>query len=547
MHWDREVDVLVLGSGGAGLVAATLAHDEGALVLVLEKAHLIGGTTGISGGMPWVPLNMHMDRLGVEDSRDDALTYLRRITLGQEPDPQLLEVYVDTAHSMVEYLEANTPVRMFSTSDFADYYNKFPGGKPEGRSIESHPYEAGQLGEWADKVRLSPIYPRVTLEEGSQATDPSKMDFSMIAERTEKDIRTMGAALVAALFKGLLDRGVETLTETRALSLVTSEDGAVIGVRAERGGRDFLVGARKGVILATGGYEWNEDLVKAFLKGGLTHPLSPPQNEGDGLIMAMEAGAALGNMGHAWWTPALVDPTLEFEGHPLAHTGSQVPRLPGAILVNARGKRFVNELATYMDLPKTFYTFDPVAQEFPNYPAWVVFDHRCRSKHRIFTVMPEDPTPDWIDWAPTIRGLAEKIGVDADGLEKEVQCFNSYAVDLADPEFQRGAKDFGPSSGGLPDPSKSLAPLEEPPFYALPMLWGALGTNGGPRINDQAQVLSNKGLPIPGLFAAGNVAAGVFGPTYPGGGATLGPAMTFGYIAGRSSAASAPRPITSGR
>ena len=154
--WDREVDVVVLGSGGAGLVAATLAHDGGAETLLLEKAPLIGGTTGVSGGMPWVPRNKHMAAVGVEDSREDALTYLRRLTLGIEPDSSLLEVYVDTAHEMIDYLEAHTPLRMFSTSWFADYYHQFPGGKQRGRSIENHPFDAKQLGEWAQRLRISP-------------------------------------------------------------------------------------------------------------------------------------------------------------------------------------------------------------------------------------------------------------------------------------------------------------------------------------------------------------------------------------------------------
>jgi len=544
--WDREVDVVVLGSGGAGLVAATLAHDGGAETLLLEKAPLIGGTTGVSGGMPWVPRNKHMAAVGVEDSREDSLTYLRRLTLGIEPDSSLLEVYVDTAHEMIDYLEEHTPLRMFSTSWFADYYHQFPGGKQRGRSIENHPFDAKQLGEWAQRLRISPIYPPITMEEGSVASDPSQINFALLAERAQNDIRTMGGALVASLFKGLLDRGVEALTEAPARELVLDGDGAVVGVRAEREGGDLYVGARRGVILATGGYEWNKELVSTFLRQGLTHPLSPPYNDGDGLVMAMEAGAALGNMGQAWWSPAVVDPTMEFEGHPLAHTGSGIPTLPGAMLVNRSGKRFVNECTTYMDLPKTFYTFDPVAQEHPNYPSWAIFDDACKSTNIIFTMMPGEPAPDWLDRAPTIRELAEKVGIDPDGLDEQVSRFNRFAAEGVDPDFERGAKAYGPHTGGDYDASRTLSALETPPFYALPILWGALGTNGGPRTDENARVKNHRGGLIDGLFAAGNVAAGVFGPTYPGGGATLGPAMTFGYIAGKAAAARPSRDLPSG-
>ncbi len=335
--WDREVDVVVLGSGAAGLPAAILAHDGGARVLLLEKAPLFGGTAGISGGMPWVPLNKHMAEVEMADSREEALAYIRRLTLGKQPDDALLETYVDNAAAMIDYLEEHTPMRMYAPSFFADYYADLPGGKARGRSIEGLPFDAKQLGPWAEKLRRSPIFPPMTMEEGG--LDPSKVDFNMIAQRYEEDIRTMGGALVGSLFKALLDRGVETLAETAGQELVLGDDGAVIGIRAERHGRDFFAGARKGVVIATGGFEWNQELVKTFLKGEVTHPMSPPYNEGDGLIMAMEAGAALGNMSEAWWYPAMQDPTLEYDGKPLNHLGSG-RNLAGSIIVKTMALSF---------------------------------------------------------------------------------------------------------------------------------------------------------------------------------------------------------------
>ncbi len=540
-RWDREVDVVVLGSGAAGLPAAILAHDSGAKVLLLEKAPQLGGTTGISGGMPWVPLNKHMAEVEVTDSREEALTYIRRLTMGKHPDDALLDVYVDTAAEMIDYLETHTPMAMYAPTFFADYYGDMPGGKPRGRSIEGLPFDASQLGEWAEKLRRSPIFPPMTMEEGG--LDPAGLDFNMIAERYEKDVRTMGGALVASLFKGLLDRGVETLLETAGRELVLNASGEVIGIRAEREGRDFYAGARRGVVIATGGFEWNRELVKAFLKGEVTHPLTPPYNEGDGLIMAMEAGASLGNMSEAWWYPAMRDPTMEYDGKPLNHLGGG-RMMAGSIIVNKHGKRFVNEGVTYMDLPKSFYVFDQVAQEFPNLPpVWMIFDRTVKDKAVIITMMPGEDAPDWVDQAPTLRELAKKIGVDADGLEATVERFNRFAAEGVDPDFHRGTFHFEGFTQGGADPSINLGPIEQPPYYAQPIYYGTLGTNGGPRINEHAQVKNHHGGIIPGLYCAGNAAAGVFGPAYPGGGATIGPAMTFGYLAGKAVAQETPRAL----
>ncbi|MGE7274433.1 FAD-binding protein [Brevibacillus panacihumi] len=540
--WDREVDVLVLGTGGAALTAAILAHDQGAQVLVLEKASQIGGTTAFSGGIPWIPLNRYMKELGIEDTREEALQYIKRLTGGKEPDAELLEVYVDNGWKMIDYLHENTPLRFKVPRGYGDYYGDLPGGKREGRSIDPKPFELNQLGEWAAYVRANPIFPPLTLEEGG-ATDPTQIDFNIVAERMENNIVTMGRSLIGSLFKGLLDRGIEVLRETPGKELVMNDEGEVIGVRAEQGGKDLFVGARKGVILASGGFEWNQELVRAFLKGHVTHPLSPPSNEGDALIMAMEAGAALGNMSEAWWYPAMQDPTIEYEGHVLNQIGSG-RNLAHSIIVNRSGKRFVNEGTTYMDMPKAFYTYDQVTQTWPNEPpVWMVFDSNLKDSALILTMMPGEPAPDWIAQADTIRELAEKIEVDADGLEETVKRFNGYAESGEDPDFHRGTVYFENFAAGGGSPEFNLGPIEKAPFYALPIYYGTLGTNGGPRINADGQVISLRGKPISGLYAAGNAAMGILGQTYPGAGGTIGPAMTFGYLAGQAAGKAASRNI----
>jgi 3-oxosteroid 1-dehydrogenase len=532
--WDRAADVVVLGSGAAGLTAATLAHDGGASVLVLEKADLIGGTTGVSGGMPWVPLNRHMAEIGVADSREEALTYVRRLTLGREPDPALVEHYVDTAHQMIDYLEGHTPLRMYAPSTFNDYFEGLPGGKPAGRSIEPRPYDArGELGEWAPRLRTSPHLARLTMEEGAKfLRGDGPPDYSVIAGREADDVRVGGPALVAMLFKGLLDRGVPVETGVEASDLVIV-DGAVAGVRCSTADGPVLVQAAKGVVLATGGFEWNEELVSAFI-GQRLYPLSPPGNDGAALAMAMQAGAQLANMTSFWGQPALLDPAVEFEGHPLYQMGT-FRSFPGAIVVNRHGRRFTNEGVTYQDFPKTLGTFDPVAVDYPNEQHWVVFDQRVRDRAVILpSVLPGGPTPDWITSAPTIEGLADAIGIDGSALAATVDRWNKQVAAGDDDDFHRGTVRFeAHMSGSFPTPEAMLAPVTEPPFYALPLYNGTLGTSGGPRIDEHGRVVRLGGGVIDGLYAAGNAAACVFGPAYPGGGATIGPAMTFGYLAGR--------------
>ncbi|MSQ24873.1 MAG: FAD-dependent oxidoreductase [Dehalococcoidia bacterium] len=531
--WDREADVVVLGSGAAALAAAILAADGGSSVLLLEKAAQFGGTTAVSGGIIWAPRNGHMASVGVADSREEALAYIGRLTRGRAPDDALVELFVDTAHQVVDYLEAHTPVRLYPTKTFRDYYAFLPGGKPYGRSLDNLPFAARQLGPWAEKLRRSHSFPPLTVDEAAN------VDYELLGKRYEDDVRTMGSALAASLFKGLLDRGVEALNFTRARELVVSGAGEAIGVRADREGQDFWAGARQGVVLATGGFEWNRELTRAFLPVEITHPMSPPSNEGDGLLMAMDAGAMLGNMREAWWTPAAADPTVEYDGKPLSQGG--IARGVGAsLMVNRQGRRFVNEQAMYNDLPKVFFDFDPVAQEYPNLPCWHIFDHSVKSTQMLFTVMPEDSAPDWMAQAGSMAALAGKIGVDAEALVATVRRFNDHAAHGGDPDFHRGEAYFGTSRT---TPVLGPQPLRTPPFYAIQVHAGALGTKGGPRTNGNAQVLNTRGDTIPGLYAAGNVAAGVFGPAYPAGGATIAPALVFGYLAGRTVAREARRKI----
>lgn len=541
-QWDRIVDVVVIGSGAAGLSAATVAHDAGADVLVLEKAPMIGGTAGVSGGILWVPLNRHAAAAGIDDTREQALEYVRRLTLGREPDPELVEVYVDRAHEALEYLEDHTPLRLMLAPPFTDYYADLPGGKREGgRSLEPRPFDArGELGDWAPRVRTSPHLAPLTMVEGAQVLLGGALPEGLVEQREADDVRVLGPGLVAPLFKGLLDRGVAVETERPVDELVVV-DGAVVGVRT-RGERPELIGARRGVVLGCGGFEWNPTMVQAFI-GEPIVPMSPPHNEGDGHQMAMEAGAMLGNMTSYWGQPAVHDPTVEFEGRPMIQMGGS-RAFPGIIVVNRHGRRFVNEAVSYQDFPKVVDAFDPLTVEHANEDHWMIFDQRVKDQVTIIPSIPGSaPAPEWIDRADTIRELAEAAGIDPDGLEAGVARWNAAVAAGEDTDFRRGTLWFEAYMTGGPDQAACLVPIEHGPFYAVRLVHGTLGTNGGVRIDEHGRALRMRGGTIDGLYAAGNVSANVLGSSYPGGGATLGPALTFGYLAGRHVGARAPRDV----
>ena len=540
--WDRVVDVAVVGSGGAALTAAVTAAAGGAQVAVLEKSDKVGGTTGVSGGVLWIPANHHMKEVGVEDSPEEALRYIRRLTMGREPDPALIDDFVASGGDTVKWLEDNTPLQMFATKWFADYYADMPGGKREGRSLEPRVFEArSNLGDWAARVRTSPYEPLLTMEEkfslGLNGALLEKRSVEEVcAERARSGAAVIGGAFVSMLLKGCLERGAAVMTKTPGRELVVDDDGRVVGVRAESAGGSSLIGARRGVVLAAGGYEWNPELVRSFLTVPALAPLTPPFNEGDALIMALEAGAAVANMNSAWWFPAMRDPTMTYEGKPLYHLGAG-RNVAGTIVVNKHGRRFANEGTTYQDYPKSLLAYDPIAVDFPNEsPVWMLFDRRTKDSQFVLNIMPGQPAPEWVIRATSIRGLAERIGVPPDTLVETMERFNANASRGVDPDFHRATVYWENFLAGGPSPKANLAPINTPPFYALPIYLGTLGTNGGLRIDLDGRVRSLRGGIVEGLYAAGNTTANIFGSMYPAGGATIGPAVVFGHHAGKHAA-----------
>ena len=532
----------MLGSGAAALVAAMAADEYGAgEVVVLEKSGMVGGTSAMSGGMMWIPLNHHAQADGIDDSMEEVVTYLDALAPG-ELDADTLSAYLESGPEMVRFLADHTPAKLRHFTGFPDYQPNVPGAKPHGgRSLDNDVFAFEELGSQATRVNppktgVPKLLSRFEEKWGGVSAEE-------LEERKRRDCRGQGQALIGSLFKGILDRRIPVIYEARARSLVT-EGGRIVGVEADQERGSIRVRARKGVIIATGGFEWNKDLVRTFLRGPMTGPISVPECEGDGLLMALEVGASLGNMSRAWWmTSSKESKAGHRDARPNFLASASERAFPGSIMVNRRGQRFVNEAMNYNALGFALHTFDPSTYEWVNLPYWLIFDSRYMRNYRMFTSVAGEPPPPWAKRADTLHELAAIVGIDGDGLEATVQRFNGFVRKGHDDDFGRGDDTWDHWVGDwtLPAPMSCLGQIDEAPFYAIEMEAGVNGTCGGPRANANAQVIDWKDRPIEGLYVCSNTMAAVTAGHYGGGGGTLGPGMTFGYIAGRHVATQPPR------
>jgi len=524
--FDREVDVVVLGSGGAGLTAALTAAVNGASVEVYEKAATVGGTTAVSGGILWIPA--HRRSSEGELTVDDAMSYLRAQSLGYMDD-DLVETFVRTGPEMLDFVEAHSDLRFEIAEGFPDYKPELPGGRAGGgRSLNAKPFELSRLGEWRDRITS---FPADFSNVGIDAETRARIHAS--AENDSGDYCVAGTALIAGLLKGLLDAGVTPRTGARAMELIADGD-AITGVRIIHEGSDLAVRARRGVVLATGGFEWDTKLVEAYLRGPMHGPVSPPNNTGDGLRMAMARGADLANMGEAWWVPIVQLPGDTFGGHPRSRSVRLERTRPRSIIVNRAGKRFLNEAGEYNSMAGPFHFLDP-RDGYANDPAWIVFDSQHLKRYGFLGVLPGEEAPDWFSPSTDLADLGEKTGIDADGLARTLAAWNENVAHEHDPDFSRGSSAYDGYWGddkAVTAAGKTLGPIDTAPYYAVPVSIGAMGTKGGPRTDRDGRVLHVSGAPIAGLYAAGNAMAGATGKAYGGAGGTIGPAMVFGYRAG---------------
>jgi 3-oxosteroid 1-dehydrogenase len=498
--WDHEVDVVVIGSG-TGLVAALAARVAGLDVLVLEKRKIVGGTTGHSGGVAWIPNNNVMKAEGLADDREKALAYLTKLAGGQAT-PELIEAFLEAGPEMVDFVAAHSPLRWRVSTilgNNADYHPEWPGAMTRGRSIE-------------------PVTDRAGL---------------------------FGPELIGGLQKGFEDAGGQIWTETPARRLIVKHHDEtrreVVGVEAVREGKPIRIRARRGVHLASGGFEWDFELKQHFLRAPTLYTLGAGGNTGDGLRMAMAVGADLRNMNEVYGHTVYKAEAEALRPHNMGATlnGEIEKRVAGSIVVNDRGERFHDEAADYDTTWRSYFTWENWGDlRYRNIPAFLIFDGSVRQKGTIAGASAADPLPDWVVEASTLRELATRLGIDPDGLEATVARFNENAAKGIDPDFTRGKSHY--DRFGSPDVGITLGPIVSAPFFGAEVAPADLGTCGGARVNGRAQVLDPFGEVIPGLSASGNVAGvGSPGSSYGGGGGTIGPALAFAFIAGRELGAKA--------
>jgi len=558
-------DVVVVGSGAAGAMAALRASERGLSVLVVEKAHKYGGTSATSGGVLWVP--NHQLAPG-DDNREKTLQYLDAVMSGPVQRDRL-DAYLSAAPEMAHFVRSlGIPL---GVAAWPDYYQQAPSARAD-RSLICDTFDGRELGEQFplmreqyNRFKVFGRYSMDVMQFFSLSTRAPgwiktflKMawtywtDFST-RQLTARDRRfTMGAALMGWLYKHVFARGVELRLETRLDDLIVG-DGKVTGVRVSHFGRRYEINARHGVVLCAGGFEWNQELRERYFPvPGLTRHSSTPEdaNRGEGLIAGLRIGAATEHTDSGWWIPTMHAPMAKASNFEEIHQAAFDVGRPHSVAVNRLGLRFVDEATGYDDFGKAM-----VADQLKtgaNTPCWLVFDATFRSKFTAGGVLPtilmpdRRIAPDWWDHyifrADTVEALAAKIHVPAATLKHTVANMNDYARTGVDPEFGRGNNAYDQMFGDANvKPNPCLGPIDRAPYYAVAINLGDLGTKGGLKTDGHARVLDGSGQPIANLYAAGNNAGSPFGDCYPGAGGTIGPAMTFGFVAANHIAAQAGR------
>jgi 3-oxosteroid 1-dehydrogenase len=539
-----EFDVVVVGCGAAGMTAALTAAQRGLTVLVIEKTDTFGGSTARSGGGLWVPGNDVLNRARVADTPEQARAYLAHVVGDQVPAARQ-RALLEHGPAMVSFVRRHAPLEFAWVPGYADYYPEAPGGKAAGRSIEPVPLNGRILGP--ELAHLNPPYlpaPKgVTITQGDYrwlSLGPRHPRAMLAAAKVASRLvrarllrqhpLSMGQALAAGLRAGLLAAGVPVWLSTPMTGL-RIEDERVTAVEVTRDGQPAVIGVNRGVVLAAGGFERNGEMRRQYQREpiGTEWTTGAAGNTGDAIRAGQDAGAALDLMDDAWWGPSIPLPSGPY--FCLAERS-----LPGCLLVNAAGQRFVNESAPYVDAVHAMYDGHSAAN--PHIPSWLILDQRYRSTYVFAGRPPGKPFPGrWykagaVFQAPSVTELAGLAGLDQHGLAKTVARFGEFARAGRDDDFHRGESAYDRYySDPRVGPNPCLAALEVPPFYAVKIVPGDLGTKGGLVTDERARVLRGDGSAILGLYAAGNASAAVMGRSYAGAGATIGPAMTFGYLA----------------
>jgi len=552
-NWDHSVDLLIAGSGGGGMVAALAALDSGIEPLVVEKQALVGGSTGLSGGMLWLPNNPLMRADGIPDSHEDGLAYFDDVVgdIGAASSPARREMFLTAGYEMINFL-IRKGIRFVRCPGWSDYYPNHKGGNEAGRAIEGVPYDAAALGNWSDKVQpsMSKNYGGFVLKTNElravQYFNRSPRAFAVAARvfaRTRaarlrrREMLTNGASLIGQMLKVLIDlRGEPPIWTNTAMEDLIVEDGRVLGARVSRNGATLNIEARKGVLLAAGGFSRNADMRRRYSGGQPNEALWSIANAGDTgevLETAMRLGAKTDLLDEAWWLPSV----FIANGGDAAKALGRGRQRPGAIYVDGTGRRFCNESNSYVEVGKAMYANKAV-------PCWMVCDEGSIGRYvwganpfRKRRIPEELIARGAVLRADTIGDLARQMDVPADALERTVKRFNGFADKGLDPEFGRGQSAYNDCLGDPGyRPNAALGPLVQAPYYATRVVPADVGTCGGVLTNEHAQVLDEDDCVIDGLYATGNITATVMGRNYLGAGGSIAYTMVFGYVAARHAA-----------
>ncbi len=547
-EWDSSFDVVVVGSGAGGMTAALTARAAGARVVLVEKAARYGGSTALSGGGIWAPNNPTLRRAGRGDDPADVLRYLRAV-VGDRVPASRLEMFATAAPLALEFLEAQSPhLRFFWCRGYSDYHPEYPGGRPDGRSIEALPFDKRKLGTMeADLLDTGIRGPAGLWITATDFHDLGQATRTWVGKRAllraagrvasnvvlRRRMATTGQALIARLRLALAEAGVELWLQSPVTELIRDgASGRVTGVAVERNGTVQRLEAARGVVLATGGFDHNAELRAKYLSS-VDHDWSmgAPSNTGDGIRLGEDLGAGLDLMDDAWWMPAIEQPKGRL--FPLVSERS----MPGSIIVNQAGRRFTNESAPYVNFIHDQLRLE--REEGGHVPVWFIMDERARRRYQFAGIPPAMALPkSWygigtLHRAGSVEDLAGKIGVPAGALAETVTRFNAGARAGRDEDFKRGDSAYDRYYGDPTLANPCLNELVRPPFYAAKLVPGDLGTKGGLLTDEQARVLREDGSVVEGLYAVGNTSASVMGNEYAGAGATIGPSLTFGWVAAR--------------
>ena len=545
--WDDTVDVVIVGSGGGGMVAALTAHEAGASALVLEKQERIGGSTAMSGGIVWIPNNPVMRAAGAADSYEDAMVHFEDVVgdVGSASSPERRHAFLSAGPEMVTFLQ-DVGVRFVYCRGYSDYYSNAKGGHDVGRGIEPVPFDGRVLGPWLDKLQPGLAQSLGLAVMTNEARSLSHYNRSVSAFTTSarvvirtyaarlrhQTLLTNGASLIGQMLSLALPRAIRIWTEAPLEDLLV-EDGRVVGVRTLRAGSPVQVRARMGVLLASGGFAHNAEMREEF---GGDQPnrgrwsIANPGDTGDAIRIAMRLGAKVDLMDEAWWLPS---PRTGRFGQSTLDQARQRPR---TIYVDAAGRRFVNESNSYMEVGKEMYARDKTSRAVP---CWLIFDDRYRKRYAHLRSRPGRLPRSLLEsgmlkQAWTLADLARLCDIDLAGLSETIERFNENARHGIDPEYGRGESAYNRALG---DPNHRvhpcLGPIDEPPYYAVQVVPGDIGTCGGVLTDEFARVVNQQDQAIDGLYATGNGTATVMGRHYLGPGASIANTMVFGYVAAR--------------